>query len=159
MADDQTGSKKKSLNWNFKPSRDWGRDWQGYFDEYRSQLAERIAEDEVKQDKSPRVIIWGHEATGEEPIAPQNMDWADLLHNNAWEYKIGYSQYFKPSANSRSHDKIMDRSYIQAVKRGRMIWIAYQRELGEKGWSLDNYVVFGKPGLSLVKELREEITK
>lgn len=159
MADDQTGTKKKTLNWNFRASRDWGNDWRGYFQEYRAQLAERMEQETVKADKSPQVIIWGHEASGDEPIAPQNMDWADRLHNNAWEYKIGYSQYFKPAANSRSHDKIMDRSYIQAVKRGRMIWIVYQRELGSKSWSLDNFVVFGKPSLALVTDLREEISK
>lgn len=155
--DDQSGTKKKSLNWNFLASRDWGDDWQGYFQEYRAQLAERMEQETIKADKSPQVIIWGHEASGDEPIAPQNMNWADLLHNNAWTYKIGYSQYFKPAANIRSHDKIMDRSYIQAVKRGRMIWITYQRELGSKSWLMDNFVVYGKPSLTLVKELREEI--
>lgn len=158
MADDQTGTKKKTLNWNFKPTKDWETDWVGYFNEYSEQLTARVAQETEKVDKSSQILVSGHEASGADPIAPQNFDWADLLHNNGWEYKIGYSQYFKPAYNVRSRDKVIDRSYIQAVKRGRpRIHLVYERADGESSWKMDNFVVTDRPGLSLQAELKEVI--
>lgn len=43
----------KSLEWNFRPTRDWGSDWAGYFAEYRAQLEERKAE--VRGEKAEKM--------------------------------------------------------------------------------------------------------
>ena len=149
----------ESLHWNFAPSRDWGRDARGYFKEYDEQLRVVKESKEEKSDKTPTILVMGHEARGDDPIAPQVFEWADLFHNNGYEYKVGYSQSFKPAANSRSHDKVMDWSYIEGAKRGKpVVHIVYGREVGTKSWTNGGSWVYGKGDMGL-KEIQKEIER
>lgn len=142
----------------FKPSKNYDGDAAGYFREYDEQL-KAYKEPRENVDKSPVILVHGHEASGDDPVAPQIFEWVDLLYNNRYDYKVGYAQYFKPAYNVRSRDKVFDRSFLQAVRRGKSeIRIAYQREVGGKSWTMDGFVVYGKPQLKLVSELKKEIT-
>jgi hypothetical protein len=129
--------------------------WREWYRQNKKEIEEKT---EKKDAKAITIIVEGHEARGDDPIAPQNYDWADLLHNHGWDYKIGYSQIFKPAANVRSRDKTIDRSYIEAVKRGHpKITIVYQRPDGESGWTIDNLIMYGT-SIKLVSDLKREIT-
>lgn len=143
----------------FKPSRDWGRDAKGYFNEYRQQLKE-YTEPREAIDRSPQIRIPGRLASGDDPVAPQLHEWAELLYNNGYDYRVGYCQYFKPAANKRSRDKVIDRSYLEAVKRNKSkIKLAYERADGERSWKLDwsTSYVWPKPSIDSVDKLKEEI--
>jgi hypothetical protein len=140
----------------FKPSRDWGRDAHGYFQEYNQQL-KAYTEPREKADKSPKILVMGHEARGDDPIAPQIHEWADLFYNNGYEYRVGYSQSFKPAANSRSHDKVIDWSYIEGARRDRpKVHIVYGREVGTRGWTNGGSWVYGKGDMGL-KDIQKEV--
>lgn len=145
---------------NFKPSRDWGRDAKGYFAEYQQQLKEYV-EPRKTASKDPIVLIPGRLASGDDPVAPQLHDWASLLIDNGYDYQVGYGRYFKPAATVKSHDKEIDRSYLEARKRNKApLKIAYEREVGAKGWGIDwnTTWVWLNPRIGTVEKLKEEIT-
>jgi len=149
----------ESLQWNFKPSRDWGRDARGYHREYDEQLRVVKASKEEKSDKTPTILVMGHAVSGDDPVAPQIHEWASLFNDNGYEYKVGYSQSFKPAANSRSHDKVMDWSYIEGAKRGKpVVHIVYGREVGAKSWTNGGSWVYGRGDMGL-KEIQKEIER
>jgi len=145
---------------NFKPSRDWGDDATGYFAEYQQQLKEYV-EPRKTASKDPIVLVPGHLVNSDDPVAPQLHDWASLLIDNGYDYHVGYGTYFKPAYNSRSRDKTIERSYLEAFKRNKhLIKIAYEKADGDKGWKLDwsTSYVWLKPSIETVDALREEIT-
>lgn len=142
----------------FKPTRDWGNDAAGYMHEYQEQLTEYIEPRKVAS-KDPVVLVPGRLAGGDDPVANQLHSWASLLIDNGYDYQVGYGKYFKPAANSRSHDKEIERSYLKAVKRGRnYVYISYEREVGEN-WGVDwsTTYVWLKPHIATLDVLREEI--
>lgn len=148
-----------ATGFTFKPSRDWGNDWAYYFNEYDEQLTAYKNKDAEKSDKTPTVLVMGHEVSGDDPVAPQLHEWASLFHDNGYDYKVGYSQSFVPAANVRGHDKVMDWSYVEGVKRGKpKVHIRYGREVGGKGWTQDGSWVYGR-GKMLLREIQEEIER
>jgi len=144
--------------WVFKPSRDWGRDARGYHLEYDQQLREYTKPRE-SDSKTPKILIMGHEATGDDPVAPQIHEWCSLFHDNGYDFKVGYAKSFVPAHNKAGRDKVMHWSYVEGVKRGKpKVHIVYGHEDGGKGWTNGDSWVYGR-GKMLLKQIQEEIER
>jgi hypothetical protein len=127
--------------------------------EYMRGVLEADERQNEKPDKSPQILVMGHEVNPNEPVAPQLHEWASLFHDKGYEYKVGYAQYFKPAANVRSHDKVMDVSYIEGAKRGRpKVHVAYERESGGKSWTNSGSYVYGREPMGL-KDIQREVER
>lgn len=143
---------------NFYPSRDWGDDHVGYFREYREQLNEYMDGDGKKPSKAPVILIPGRLASGNDPVAKQIHEWVSLLHDNNWDYKVGYAQSRVPAQNVRGREKVMDRSWVNAVKRGHgYLTITYAGESGTGKFTIDHARIGNK--VMSVAEIKEEIRK
>ena len=142
----------------FKPTRDWGRDARGYMKEYDQQLREYTKPRE-NVDKTPTILVMGHEVSGDDPVAPQIHEWCSLLNDNGYDFKVGYAQSFVPAYNKASRDKVMNWSYVEGVKRGKpKVHIVYGHESGGKGWTNGDSWVYGR-GKMLLREIQEEIER
>ena len=142
----------------FNPSKDWGADHVGYFREYRKQLSEYVSQSTERSNKDIVVLIPGRLASGDDPVAKQIHEWTSLLHDNDWDFKVGYAQSFIPAQTSRSRDKIMNRSWVNAVKRGHgYLTITYAGEDGTGKFAIDNASVGNK--YMSIAEIKEEIKR
>jgi len=135
-------------------------------DEYQKEvdryLKEKWAAEEaatIPPSKTPKILIMGHEASGDDPVAPQIHEWCSLFHDNGYDFKVGYSKSFVPAYNKASRDKVMHWSYVEGAKHGKpKVHIVYGHEDGGKGWTNGDSWVYGR-GKMLLKEIQEEIER
>lgn len=129
-------------------------------DEYMRGVIAKNEQKNEPRDKTPVILIPGHEVSGDDPVAPQIFEWVDLVHNNGYDYKLVYSQSMVPAYNKAGRDKVMDWNFLHARKRGKpLVCITYGREVGTKGWKNDGSFVYGRSDLVTLKDIQKEVER
>jgi hypothetical protein len=135
-------------------------DYNSRIDAYMREVIASAEQENIPRDKTPVILIPGHRASGDDPVAPQIFEWVDLFHNNGYEYEVIYSQSRVPPYNKAGREKVMDWNFLHARKSHKPpVFITYSRESGTKGWKNDGSMVYGRSDLATLKDIQKEVER